>query len=578
MPQGALPFQYAEEKGSTGMTGLSGLATYLDLARVAGLSESARRHIGIKEGKQGWTDSQMITSLALLNLAGGESVDDLRVLEKDEGLGRVLSLAESHGIRRREGRDLKRRWRKERRRGAPSASAVFRYLSMFHDAAEEERREAHTAFIPAATDALLGLRRVNAGLVGFVQKHAGHKQATLDMDATLIETHKQEALFSYKKYKAYQPLTTYWAEADLVVHTEFRDGNVPAGHEQLRVLRESLEYLPPGIDRVLMRSDTAGYQQELLRYCAEGRDQRFGVIGFAVGVDVTSEFKGAAAQVGEEEWRELGREADGRRVNTGQQYAEIRYVPNWIGHSKNSPDYRFIAIREPLRNPPLPGMASQLNLSVPVMETAEGGWFKVFGVVTNRDVDPEELVWWSRQRCGKGEEVHSVLKEELAGGRLPSGLFGANAAWWAVTALAFNLNSAMKRLALGGEWMSKRMKAVRFGVINLPGRVVRHARKLMINLSRGHPGYPLLCQARQRILALAHGPPKPGPAGRPLGNCAPRRPQPPPRRHLALRPNPRASIATHRHSQNPSPMPPIAPVPLPTPQRQVRWWIWGAGD
>ena len=400
MPQGALPgVQYAEEKGSTGMTGLSGLATYLDLARVAGLSESARRHIGIKEGKQGWTDSQMITSLALLNLAGGESVDDLRVLEKDEGLGRVLSLAESHGIRRREGRDLKRRWRKERRRGAPSASAVFRYLSMFHDAAEEERREAHTAFIPAATDALLGLRRVNAGLVGFVQKHAGHKQATLDMDATLIETHKQEALFSYKKYKAYQPLTTYWAEADLVVHTEFRDGNVPAGHEQLRVLRESLEYLPPGIDRVLMRSDTAGYQQELLRYWP--RAGRFGVIGFAVGVDVTSEFKGAAAQVGEEEWRELGREADGRRVNTGQQYAEIRYVPNWIGHSKNSPDYRFIAIREPLRNPPLPGMASQLNLSVPVMETAEGGWFKVFGVVTNRDVDPEELVWWSRLGRGR---------------------------------------------------------------------------------------------------------------------------------------------------------------------------------
>ena len=42
MPQGALPFQYAEEKGSTGMTALSGLATYLDLARVAGLSESAR--------------------------------------------------------------------------------------------------------------------------------------------------------------------------------------------------------------------------------------------------------------------------------------------------------------------------------------------------------------------------------------------------------------------------------------------------------------------------------------------------------------------------------------------------------
>ena len=64
------------------------------------------------------------------------------------------------------------------------------------------------------------------------------------MDATLIETHKREATYCYRKYRAYQPLTTYWSEADLIVHSEFRDGNVPAGHEQLRVLRESLGYLP----------------------------------------------------------------------------------------------------------------------------------------------------------------------------------------------------------------------------------------------------------------------------------------------------------------------------------------------
>ena len=77
------------------------------------------------------------------------------------------------------------------------------------------------------------------------------------MDATLIETNKQQALYC-SKYKAYQPLTTYWAEADQIVHSEFRDGNVPAGHEQLRVFRESLEYLPAGVERVLLRSDTAG--------------------------------------------------------------------------------------------------------------------------------------------------------------------------------------------------------------------------------------------------------------------------------------------------------------------------------
>ena len=70
MQQGALPFQYAEEKNSTGMTALAGLATYLDLFQVADLRGSVGRHVGLREGGQGWTDSQMVTSLILLNLAG----------------------------------------------------------------------------------------------------------------------------------------------------------------------------------------------------------------------------------------------------------------------------------------------------------------------------------------------------------------------------------------------------------------------------------------------------------------------------------------------------------------------------
>jgi hypothetical protein len=44
----------------------------------------------------------------------------------------------------------------------------------------------------------------------------------------------------------------------------------------------------------------------------------------------------------------------------------------------------------------------------------------------------------------------AVMKEDLAGGNLPSKLFRANAAWWAIMLLAYNLNNAMKRLVLGG--------------------------------------------------------------------------------------------------------------------------------
>ena len=86
MKEGLLAFQYEEEKSTTGMTALSGLMTYVELMHVAGLRSSVERRVGLRGGGQGWTDSQIITSLILLNLAGGESVMDLEVLEKDAGL------------------------------------------------------------------------------------------------------------------------------------------------------------------------------------------------------------------------------------------------------------------------------------------------------------------------------------------------------------------------------------------------------------------------------------------------------------------------------------------------------------
>jgi len=449
----------------------------------------------------------VITSLVLLNLAGGDAVDDLRILEKDEGFCRVLRRAETYGMRRRERRALERRWRKERHRTVPSPSAVFRYLAGFHDETEEKKRQAHKAFIPAPSEALEGLGKVSGELLGFVQSRSPQAEATLDMDACLVETEKQEALYSYKKDKNYQPLTTYWAEQDLIVHSEFRDGNVGAGHEQLRVLKEALGHMPTGVKKGFLRSDTAGYQRELLKYCAEDKENPFGVIEFAVGVDVTPEFKKAVAQVEEEDWHPLEREVGGHKIPTDQQWAEVCFVPNWIGHSKKSADYRFIAIREPLQQVPLPGMDEQLSLPFPTMEIAGKGWHKVTGVVTNRDLAGEDLIWWYRQRCGKSEQAHGVMKGDLAAGKLPSGRFGVNAAWWAIAVLAFNLNSAMKRLVLGREWVSKRLKAVRFAFISLPGRVVRRARTLIIRLTRDHPSFRLLVEARHRILALANAPP-----------------------------------------------------------------------
>ena len=120
----------------------------------------------------------------------------------------------------------------------------------------------------------------------------------------------------------------------------------------------------------------------------------------------------------------------GDRIRTNQEWTEVCFVPNAIGHKKDAPVYRYLAIREAIGSMTLPGMeSSQLSFSFPTLQL-NSQRYKLFGLVTNMDWDGEELIHWHRERCGKSEEAHSVMKEDLAGGVLPSGDFGENAAWW----------------------------------------------------------------------------------------------------------------------------------------------------
>lgn len=502
MSQGLLGFQYDAETQGSGVTALAGFGIYLELMRAMDLGAAVRRHLDVA-GERGWLDIQMVVTLLALNLVGGDRVEDLERLSRDQGFVALLGEAERALLRRRERRSLKARMRRGGEQKVPSSTAVRDWLEKFHDAAAEAQRVTGKACIPLATAALRGLWAVNRAVLNFLHDHRREAVATLDMDATLIETHKRQALHCYKGFRAYQPLNCWWAEHQVMLHSEFRDGNVPAGYEHLRVLRDSLAGLPSGVRKVRLRTDTAGYLQDLLLYCGEGKDPRFGVIEFAVGADITAPLRQAIRSVREADWQPLLREVDGQLQDTGQQWAEVPYVPNWAGYSKRRAGYRFLAIREPLGQLEL-GDAEQLPFPTEVFGT--GGRHKLFAVVTNLGWPGDQVIWWHRERCGKSEEVHAVLKHDLAGGVLPSGRFGANAAWWALAVLAHNLNAVMKRLVLGPAWIAKRMKALRFAVIALPGRVIRHARRLILRLPAKHPALDLLLSARRTIRDLAHGP------------------------------------------------------------------------
>ena len=506
--QGVLSYRMESEHSSSNLTGLAGLAPFLDLAVASGLLDSMLRNLNVC-GKQGWSDHQIVMALVLLNLVGGDCVEDLDHLNADDGFGKLLSQCENHSLPRRVLRDMKKRWRKSQTRNVASTNVARRYLSEFHDESQEDMRVAGHAFVPKANEHLVGLRKVNWEFVEWAQRSSPSMVATLDIDATLIETMKSSALYCYKGFRAYQPFNVWWAEQALMLHSEFRDGNVPAGYDQLRVLKEALSHLPMSVRVVRLRSDTAGYEHKLLRWLDNADNKRVGRIEFAVSCDVSREFRRAVEDVDNDDWHPLYKEVNGKQIKTRREWAEVCFVPDAIAPGKNRRVYRYLATREALANQPLPEMdAAQLDLPFQTMKQ-NGITYKVFGLVTNMDWGGNDVIRFHDARSGKAEEAHKVLKDDFAGGKLPSDDFGANAAWWAIAILAMNLVSAMKRIVLGGHWVGRRMKAIRFLIICVPGRVAQKARQLYLRLGRDHPALDLLVEMRRRILKLAESPPIP---------------------------------------------------------------------
>jgi len=60
---------------------------------------------------------------------------------------------------------------------------------------------------------------------------------------------------------------------------------------------------------------------------------------------VTAEFRQAVAQLPEAAWQTLDRIVDGERYATAQQWAEVGYVPNWVGMWRDNLDENGASIR-----------------------------------------------------------------------------------------------------------------------------------------------------------------------------------------------------------------------------------------
>jgi hypothetical protein len=455
--EGLLPFISEEVEGNRAITSYAGLPLLAEAYRACGASEAVRRCVVTRERyrQRGLSDDQLVESFCLLLGMGADCVEDFEQAAKEIGLAQLI------------GHEF------------PSPTRAKQFLYDFHDAAQQASATKERALIPGLVRPenapLEGLHEAVRATVFASQAANPATRATVDVDASIIESRKQEACWTYEGTKGYQPVVAVWAERDLILLDEFRDGNVPAGNGLLEVAQAAVATLPKGLEEIYFRSDSAGYTHDLLNWLRAEVEGRAPII-FGISADMSVELRAAIEKLAEAAWKPLARrnaEPDlsaeaSAKADERRHWAEVEFIPDAPSHVKGRRPDRYLAIRIQPRQGKL---------------FADGSPVKYFAIVTNDWTRPgDELIHWQRQRCGTIEHTHEVLKNELGAGTLPCGRFGANAAWFRLNALTYNLLSLMRQTALPKELATAKPKRLRFKLLCVAGEVVHHARMLFVRL------------------------------------------------------------------------------------------------
>ncbi|MBC8166770.1 MAG: IS1380 family transposase [Bryobacteraceae bacterium] len=445
-----LPIDIDPEPVEERLTAWGGAALLVQAVRSFDIPGSAKRNIHLKQRKRGYDEGAYVESFVLLHALGGDCVDDLDRLREDAGIGELLGYP------------------------VPSPEAARKFLNHFHDEAlmEAARRcaseQGQASLLPEENTPLQGLGQVNRDMIALIGRRCPEQRiATVDLDSTIIESWKQQARRTYEGTTGYQPTLAVWAETDLILADEFRDGNVPAIREPLRVARQAFQSLPTTVKEYWFRGDSACYEQELLTWLRdekrEGGPQAR--IGFAVSVPMHRELQQEVVETPQEHWKLYSEDA-----GAVKEYAVIQHFPEELPVNRYREPLRYLGIRIRRKQ----------------QEMFEGGREVLhFAVATNLwDWDPKRILEWHREKAGSIEAVHDVLKNELGAGVLPSKRFGADAAWLRLAIITHNVLSGLKRLALPPELLKARPKRLRFLIFTTPGRLVEHARRTTLRLMR----------------------------------------------------------------------------------------------
>jgi hypothetical protein len=294
---------------------------------------------------------------------------------------------------------------------------------------------------------LHGLLRVNREILKLGMKRDGIEGYTLDIDATGIEAGKFEAKKTYKGFKGYMPILGHIAENGMILGDEFREGNESPGTRNLKFIKHCEAQLPEDRRIKYLRSDSAAYQGKIIDYCFDNG------IEFAIGADLDKAVLELINNIPDTNWRDY---KDGS-------IAETVHTMN-----KNRHSFRLIVISRPYQGDVFGDIEPKSRYRV---------------IATNRRETPEEVVEWYNQRSDKSENRIKELKIGFGMERMPCGQFKANAVFFRIGVIAYNLYKLFVNNVLDKSWRRYQVQTVRWRLYQKAGKVASHAGHLSLKIN-----------------------------------------------------------------------------------------------
>ena len=113
-----------------------------------------------------------------------------------------------------------------------------------------------------------------------------------------------------------------------------------------------------------------------------------------------------------------------------------------------------------------------------------------------------EVLLWHNQR-GQAENFHKALTRGVGLERLPCGEAYANAVFFRIGVLAYNLFIGFKRLACPAAWAPHTIATIRWKLIQVARRLVHHAGQILLRLVVDAGTLALFQQIRHQCFVLA---------------------------------------------------------------------------